>query len=435
MTKTVFDNSMLGHVWAQQKQHTGRSNNGNMFFEGKVLYSYGSHFALGYIMTGGLVALLNSDSYSITTSKHKSYAARAVRHMKCYYVPDLTDLVWALQRIENGQGDKVTMRAAVKARPTMSDDAALYLLRLVGFKAERELERIRAENDKATRAAIVAETKRRLNRATILADSPLSDTRRYLDNMCKYSTIAADNLSMEIFRYLRDFKPKLSARRVTSLKAHRAVTRDFIANYERLNARKEARKVVRSRVQKIRSYGDIKSAGELQHYLGILETLAISGARYMTCATRAKLQANIAIAQECLTHREAQERIERFEREAKQRQEWLDGQHSPSFGHFSDEKGGALLRLKGDTLETSHGARVPLSHAVKVFQFVKLVRARGVAWHTNGRTIRVGHFTLTSIDTEGNFIAGCHTINWPEIERFARSIDMFDTPESEEALS
>lgn len=435
MTKTVFDNSMLGHVWAQQKQHTGRSNNGSMYFEGKVLYSYGSHFALGYIMTGGLVALLNSDNYSITTSKHKNYAARAVRHMTRYYVPNLTDLCHTLRRVENGQGDKVTMRAAVKARPAMSDDAAMYLLRLVGFKAERELERIKAENDKAKRAAIAAETKRRLNRATILADSPLSDTRAWLGRSCNWNANPAENLSKEIFGYLRDFKTKLSTRRVNSLKAHRAVTRDFIANYERLNARKEARDKVRKILALIRKQTEIDQYFSVSTYLGWLENLAIHGRRYMNNATRANLASATHAARVASNEQKRREAQERFEREAKQRQEWLDGQHSPSFGHFSDELGGALLRLKGDTLETSHGARVPLSHAVKVFQFVKLVRARGVAWHTNGRTIRVGHFTLTSIDTEGNFIAGCHTINWPEIERFARSIEMFDTPESEEALS
>jgi hypothetical protein len=57
-----------------------------------------------------------------------------------------------------------------------------------------------------------------------------------------------------------------------------------------------------------------------------------------------------------------------------------------------DEAGGALIRIKGDTLETSLGASVPLDHAIKVFRRVATCRAAGVPWHRNGDTIRVGNF-------------------------------------------
>ena len=35
----VFSNSMVAHVWAQQTQSEGRSNNGNLYFEGPCIYS------------------------------------------------------------------------------------------------------------------------------------------------------------------------------------------------------------------------------------------------------------------------------------------------------------------------------------------------------------------------------------------------------------
>ena len=44
--RTVFDNSMVAHVWAQQGQDFGRSNNGNLYFEGPTIFSYGSHFPI-----------------------------------------------------------------------------------------------------------------------------------------------------------------------------------------------------------------------------------------------------------------------------------------------------------------------------------------------------------------------------------------------------
>lgn len=86
----------------------------------------------------------------------------------------------------------------------------------------------------------------------------------------------------------------------------------------------------------------------------------------------------------------------------------------------------AMLRIRDDKLETSQGACVPLSHAVRVFQFVKLCRERGEAWQRNGKTLRVGHFQVDRVDIDGSFRAGCHFIQWPEIERVARKHGLFD---------
>lgn len=91
-----------------------------------------------------------------------------------------------------------------------------------------------------------------------------------------------------------------------------------------------------------------------------------------------------------------------------------------------DKNGGALLRVKGDELQTSLGASVPLDHAIRVFRFVKLCRERGERWQRNGRTLRVGHFQVDWTDENGNFRAGCHLINWPEIERAAIAANVFD---------
>ena len=92
------------------------------------------------------------------------------------------------------------------------------------------------------------------------------------------------------------------------------------------------------------------------------------------------------------------------------------------------------MRIRGDTLETSQGASVPLAHAIKVFRFVKLCRERGQAWHRNGKTVRVGHFQVDSIDAAGNFKAGCHDFTWPEVERVARLAGVADSEASAAAV-
>lgn len=147
--------------------------------------------------------------------------------------------------------------------------------------------------------------------------------------------------------------------------------------------------------------------------------------------TSANHRIKAAEEREAAERREAEAKAreaERFARNAEHRRAWLAGEtdslYPPSGGRLSDDTGGALIRAKGDKLETSWGADVPLSHAIKAFRFVKLLRERGETWRRNGRTVRVGVYQIDSVDAAG-FDAGCHRINWPEIERLARELGVF----------
>lgn len=131
------------------------------------------------------------------------------------------------------------------------------------------------------------------------------------------------------------------------------------------------------------------------------------------------------------------ERKERKEREVREKAlaeaaeaiaDWRAGRR-PSLPYTCprvDENGGALLRVYGEELQTSQGARVPLTDAVKVFRFVKLCKERGEAWHRNGRTLPVGAFQVDHVAPNGTFRAGCHLIHWPEIEAAARAAGVLD---------
>lgn len=88
----------------------------------------------------------------------------------------------------------------------------------------------------------------------------------------------------------------------------------------------------------------------------------------------------------------------------------------------------ALLRVKGDRLETSQGATVPLADAIRVYKFVKLCRERGEGWQRNGRSLPVGHFSVDAVYPGGDFKAGCHLIQWPEIEQAAIAAGVIDVP-------
>jgi hypothetical protein len=102
-------------------------------------------------------------------------------------------------------------------------------------------------------------------------------------------------------------------------------------------------------------------------------------------------------------------------REALERvQKWVDGEsdYCPSYGPIR-------LRVKGDELQTTRGARVPFAHAVKAFRVIKRLHDKGQADQRNGHTIHLGHFALDSIDSAGNVRAGCHEVAWEEIARVA----------------
>ena len=112
--------------------------------------------------------------------------------------------------------------------------------------------------------------------------------------------------------------------------------------------------------------------------------------------------------------RKQREEAKREREELERVQKWVDGEsdYCPTYGPIR-------LRIKGDELQTTLRARVPLAHAVKAFRVIKRLHEKGQAYERNGHTIHLGHFALDAIDTQGNVTAGCHNVSWEEIARVA----------------
>lgn len=113
--------------------------------------------------------------------------------------------------------------------------------------------------------------------------------------------------------------------------------------------------------------------------------------------------------------REVQERIG----QAAELEQWRTGEIDRLSRYSWDTT--AFLRANGDEMETSQGARVPLTHAKRAILRVVQVRASGTPWQRNGSTLPVGHYHIDSISPTGDVVAGCHRIAWEEIERFAKA--------------
>lgn len=74
-----MNNSMVAHLWANEKKESARGS--NLFFEGRSIYSYGYRFEVGRIVRnkcGEKAYLLNDKYYSSSTCKHQRCVRSAI---------------------------------------------------------------------------------------------------------------------------------------------------------------------------------------------------------------------------------------------------------------------------------------------------------------------------------------------------------------------
>lgn len=104
---------------------------------------------------------------------------------------------------------------------------------------------------------------------------------------------------------------------------------------------------------------------------------------------------------------------QRLRREEKEREEqerlekWIAGELG--YGHFSAMR----LRVKENEVETTHGVKVPVIEARKLY------RALEKGLDIVGQ--RIGHYTVSRV-TEEALIIGCHTIPMSEVQRIAPAV-------------
>jgi len=83
----------------------------------------------------------------------------------------------------------------------------------------------------------------------------------------------------------------------------------------------------------------------------------------------------------------------------------------------------AYLRIIGDTVETSHGARVPIEHVKRAMPIVLRIIERGEIYQRNGHTIHLGDYAIDRIDADGTVVVGCHQFAKDEVVRFSKLLE------------
>lgn len=80
-----------------------------------------------------------------------------------------------------------------------------------------------------------------------------------------------------------------------------------------------------------------------------------------------------------------------------------------------------MLRVstRGNTVQTSHGAEIPLDHGTRALRWIRIVWAKGETYQRGpaDESMHVGHFTIDAI-TPTHVRAGCHSFERAEIEQF-----------------
>ena len=80
-------NSEIAHIWANQLEYKGQQ--GNLFYSGSTIYSYGYHFAIAKHIDYKTVLITNR-GYSVSTAKHINLVRSAISHKDVIYCNDPT---------------------------------------------------------------------------------------------------------------------------------------------------------------------------------------------------------------------------------------------------------------------------------------------------------------------------------------------------------
>lgn len=476
MAKSVFGSHIqLAHVWAQGRVDSGRaysirSSDGRMFAEGRILYSYGTHFALGVVVTsptGEVVAtFLNDSGYSPSTGKHKGHARHAARGA-IHYIPNLTEIARAISELSGGRDSDELFKARareelarhIQNHYAMTEAAAGALCALAGGTA-KQAAALQAKGAKAAAKAFAEGKKRErdlaLGKGKTWAAMSLEAFRAAWREHVGTSAYDAPRRAKGLTSELRALHKVASANGLTARKVklwgmvklsqemeEQASAAAIVANKGRY---------LKAAIRTIRQYIANANAPaprpltssqwrQVEEAAGVLEKRAYGHATLDAMGTAAMVLKGQAYDARHVAQEAEQEaaRIEREERdrlrkagEEANRAAWFEGnpaaqlyETTPAGGvylralHVERDDSGAIV---GGVLQTSRGADVPLAHALKAFRFIKLCRAKGQAWQANGRTVPVGHFRIDSIATNGDFKAGCHFIEWEEVAKLAKAL-------------
>lgn len=376
--KTVYTGREVPHIFAQRNIPAARNSNDTLRFDGATLRSYAEPIA--HFLPDGR-CLVSVDKFSVTTSKHQAWTRYALNHMPTVWVTDL----WRLVDIVTYRGEHETLEY-IKRR--MANIAALES-RLEKQRSDWKKSETRQEIQVETESAAIAWQAlgkrgdwRKTAGSEIVKRDRAEKRRRYQST--KDSLAAAIDVDMS---RLSERVAEIEARGET----YQGATFFALENLRDDLMRRDALGALRHPL----TSAAWKDARKLMGKAWAAEYLAL--ARRVETAAQS-LQPRI---DELRAAHIAAERLTNAEKLEK----WLNGDNvaAPRLCEV-------VCRVKGDTVETSQGARVPLNDALRVVKLAKACRDKGEGMQRE--TFATGPYKGVTVDALGNVTIGCHRLTW-----------------------
>jgi muconolactone delta-isomerase len=386
---TRYDNSGTCHAFAHADVgESGQSHNGNLFFQGNVLYSYSARYPVAVIIDReNRIALFNADPSSVTTeAKHKNPARRALGHFTLHMIPDLDVIA---RQFRNGKLIMTSVDLVSYVTARAKDVESLI----------EKSTRLRAEWKKSQNAN---EQEMHENAARIVW--AMAGRRGDCFKVAAKETSAALKA-----RQTRQLESGLaSVQRAAQVDVRETVAKIDHMTASCANADSGDMGIFYHEIEKLTFvFPDVIPSG-----MGEKRARAIMGKEWLAGALRtqeATKKRNEPIHQALVRYSRAHA-ARHAELNAAKVADWLAGARV-SLPHSVP----MTLRIIEEELQTSQGARVPLEEAIALARFAAARRIAGKPWRRNGERRRVGAFECDAITERGDIVAGCHRIPWSAI--------------------
>ena len=397
---TGLPHNEVAHRWANDLEGEDHGQGHNMFFEDKVVYSYGHHFPIARHIEndrGESAVLFTTDAYGTSTAKHKTITSRACHHLAVFHVPHINEYFGEARHERNMAHYQKTYDLRIARAETMTCNSYSTV--------QDALEYARGELDNGNSYAAFFN----------LDDCVIPAWTRHLEWIeDRYARLTSPEAKAERSEKLRRKNARLIERWMAGDDVHLPGSIDPTEAETKLRIA-----VIRERYSsEIAAY----AAGERDHI----------GQELKACMTEAQ---------------DAQHRAFDMERHKEKIAQWRSGERV-SFGYGTGVP--CMLRLKtkfgygaiaqetfgsdakpystrpeAQEIETSWGARFPVADATTAFRFIQIIRKRGECYIPNGEQApKLGHYKIERIAADGTVRAGCHTVAWPEIESIARQLGL-----------
>lgn len=83
------------------------------------------------------------------------------------------------------------------------------------------------------------------------------------------------------------------------------------------------------------------------------------------------------------------------------------------------------LRIKGDCIQTSRGASIPVNDALKLWPLLVRAKNSGKTLEAGLHSINLGPYRFNSFNGK-TLIVGCHQIEWDQLEKMANQLNLLE---------